>query len=1104
MSNAGSPPSPPSPSSPPPNPARARPGDRARDRKGVIAFMARNGVAANLLMIAMFVSGIVAFGTIVQEVFPDASLDTIQVSVDYPGATPAEIEQAIVQRVEEAVEAIEGVDKITATAREGRGTVNVELDEGIDIARALDEVKSEVDQIQTFPADADEPDIREVTTRSVVLRIALFGDISERSLKETAFALEDQIAALPEVSYVETSSVRDYQIFIDVPQERLRALDLSLPDVARIVGSSSLDQSAGSLDTPSEEVRLRTVGQNYDQTDFEEIIVVSSGDGDLLRLGDIATITDGFEDTDLIARFNDQPVAFVDVYRTADERVLDVADAVKGFLENTYVAPTGVEFAVWNDQSQILADRYELLLRNAGFGLILVLVALTLFLDLRLAFWSAVGIGATFTGAVFVLEAIGSSINMFSLFGFILALGLVVDDAVVVGENIYQERENGRTGVGAAIAGAQRVRTPVIFAVLTSMVSVLPVLATGGVIGKITADVPLVVVAVLGLSLVEALLVLPHHLSHLPAAGAVAGNQITRFFERVQGAVDRRFKAFVEGPLDRALAFSVKAPAVVISAAAALLIVMAALIPAGIIKTSFFPDIEGDVISASVELPAGATVERTARVAEKIRAAGDRVLARYQSDEEREAGAPPYFVEAIYTTVGQRAVGQGGPGGTRTTSSPNLADVQIALMTGSERPVSAREIQDAWREEIGELPEVKSLSITSDDVDFGAAINVQLFETDEAVLDDARLRVMDGIARINGTYDIESDQDAGLREIELRLKREARTLGLTLEDLASQVRAAFFGAEAVRVQRGRQDVRVYVRLPEDERDSIGDVDQLRVRLPQGGFTSLAAVAEASFTEAPATIRRENGRRAVTITAEVNEDAINGTEATRILETDVMPGIIADYPSLQYEFGGEEEERKESFAGLGGAFGLALVVIYALLAIPFRSYTQPLVIMAAIPFGMVGGLFAHLFLGLSLGILSLFGFVSLAGVIINGSLVMIDFFNENIEIGMEEDEAIVDAAKSRFRPIMLTAFTTFLGVAPITFETSRQAQFLIPMAASLGFGVLIGTALLMLVIPALAIVHFRARRAVGKLYRGELDEGERDEAKLDKGEALPAQ
>lgn len=1065
-----------------PDPLYPPPEDRARDRHGIIAFMARNGVASNLLMIAMLVAGVLAFTRIVQEVFPESSLETISVSVTYPGATPAEIEQSVVQRIEEAVEAIEGVDTISSTAAEGQGTVNVELESGVDIAKALDEVKAEVDQIQTFPVEADEPDIRELTTRSVVMRIALFGEVSERALKETAFALEDRIASLPEVSYVETSSVRDYQIFVDVPQDRLRALGLSLPEIARIVGQSSLDSSAGSLETTNEEVRLRTVGQNYEQADFEDIVLVSSAQGDLLRLGDVATITDGFEDTDLIARFNDKPVAFVDVYRTSDERVLDVADAVKTMLAQDYHPPPGIDYAVWNDQSQILADRYELLLRNAAFGLVLVLVALTLFLDLRLAFWSAVGIGATFTGAIFVLDMIGSSINMFSLFGFILALGLVVDDAVVVGENIYAEREGGRTGLGAAIAGTQRVKVPVIFAVLTSMVSVLPVLAVGGAIGKITADVPLVVVAVLGLSLIEALLVLPHHLSNLPAAGVHAGNIVTRFFERVQAAVDVRFKAFVEGPLDTALKFSVKLPFVVISAAVALLIVMLAMLQSGIIKSSFFPDIEGDVVAASVELPAGATIERTALVAEKLRAAADRTLARYASKEENDAGVPPAFVEAIYSSVGSRTI-DAGPGGTRSQDGANIAAIEIALATGSDRPVSAGEIENAWREEIGDLPEVRSLAITSDEVSFGAAINIQLFDSDNAVLEEARKRVMAEVSRINGAFDIESDQDAGLREIELRLKPEARSLGLTLEDVASQVRAAFFGAEALRVQRGRQDVRVYVRLPADERNSIADVDRLRVLVPGGGFTSLAAVADASFTEAPATIRRENGRRAVTITAEVNEQAISSDDANAFIAAEIMPDIMADFPTLQYEFGGAQEERLESFADLGSAFGVALITIYALLAIPFKSYTQPLVIMAAIPFGLVGALFAHFLLGISLGILSLFGVVALAGVIINGSLVMIDFFNENLAKGMNEDEAIVDAAKSRFRPIMLTATTTFLGVAPITFETSKQAQFLIPMSASLGFGVLIGTALLMLVIPSLAILHVRGRRAVGAMIRG---------------------
>ncbi len=1058
--------------SPPEDPSSAP----ARDRKGVIAFMARNGVAANLLMIFLLASGLFAYERIVQEVFAESSLDTISVSVSYPGATPSEIEEGIVQRIEEAVEAVEGVKKITSTAREGQGTVNVELESSADISTALDEVKSEVDQIQTFPAEADEPSIRELTNRQVVLRVAVFGDVGERSLKETAQALEDRIADLDEVSYVQTSSVRDYQIFIDVPQERLRALGLSLPQVSQIVAASSLDSSAGSVDTASEEVRVRTVGQNYTQSDFEDIILISGGEGDLLRLGDVATVSDGFEDADLIARFNDQPVAFVDVYRTSDERVLDVAEAVKTLLDEDYTPPQGIGYAVWNDNSEFLEDRLSLLLRNAAIGLVLVLVSLTLFLDLRLAFWTAAGIGATFTGAIFLLDLVGSSINMFSLFGFILALGLVVDDAVVVGENVYAERESGRSGLGASIAGTQRVTIPVIFAVLTTLASVMPLFSVGGTIGNVVRDIPIVMVAVLALSLVEALLVLPHHLSSLPAAGTVASNAVTRFFERVQNAVDRRFRAFVDGPLDRALRFSVTFPFILLSGAVALLIVMVALLPAGIIKFSFFPDIEGDVVTASVELPAGSNIQSTEAIAKKIEDAGNRVLARYipaGSDQTR-----PDFVEAIFTTIGTRPIDQG-PGGQQQQLGSNIAAVQIALTASGDRDVGAFEIEQAWREELGELPNARSFSITSDELSFGAAVNISIFDSDPEVLDAARQRIMAELAPISGVFDIESDQDAGMREIELRLKPSARTLGVTLQDVAAQVRSGFFGSEAVRVQRGSEDVRVYVRLPEEERNSVADIESFRVAVP-GGFTSLGAIADASFTEALAQIRREDGRRKVTISADVNEDVVTGQEVTDLVEREILPDILADFPTLQYKFGGQQEQQLESFGDLGSAFMLALVVIYALLAIPFKSYTQPMVIMAAIPFGLVGALFGHVMLGISLGLLSIFGIVALSGVIINGSLVMIDFYNEKVARGMNPKEAVVDAAKSRFRPIMLTAVTTFLGVAPITFETSTQAQFLIPMSASLGFGVLIGTALLMLVIPALVVLHSRATARFGRM------------------------
>lgn len=1066
--------------------------DRARDRTGPIAFMARNGVASNLLLLLMLVAGYFSYTTIVQEVFPESSLDAISVSVTYPGATPEEIEESILLKVEEAVEAIEGVDQITSTASEGGGSVVVELELGTDIARALDEVKSEVDQIQTFPDEAEEPDIRELTTRQTVLRIALFGDVNERTLKETAYRLEDAASTLPEISYVETSAVRNYEIYADVPQSRLRALGLSLPQVAQTVGQSSLDSPAGAIETGTEEVRVRTIGQNYDQQDFENILVLTTQDGATLTLGDIADVQDGFEDADLITRFNGEPVAFVDIYRTSDERVLDIAAAAKTLIAEDFDLPTGISYAIWEDQSELLEDRLELLLRNAALGLILVLAALTLFLDLRLAAWTAVGIGATFVGAIFILDWAGSSINMFSLFGFILALGLVVDDAVVVGENVYAERERGRTGIGAAIAGAQRVKIPVFFAVATTVTAFLPLLAVGGVIGKILADIPLVVIAVLSLSLIEALYVLPHHLSTLPDPHHEPGNPVTRFFARVQGWVDERFKSFVDGPLDRALKFVVAMPYLIVASGVALLILFVAMLPGGIIKFSFFPEIEGDIVSATLEMPSGTTVERTAEITERIEAAADRAMARF--DAEPPGDAPdndvgPYFLEAIYTTIGQSQTGQG-PGGPERTLRPNLANVQVSLIPAAEREVSALQIEEAWREELGPVPEARSLSISSSLLGVGEPVNVKLSHPDDATLETASDRLMNELARVSGVFDIESDQDAGQREVELRLKPAARTLGVTLQDVASQVRAAFFGAEAVRVQRGREDVRVYIRLPEEERDSIADIEGYRVRVP-GGEVALSSLADVSFGEAPSVIRREEGHRIATITADVDSDTITGQEVATLLDEQIMPAIIADYPSLAYDFGGEQEEQQESFGDLGSAFLLALVAIYALLAVPFRSYVQPLIIMAAIPFGMIGALIGHLVLGIPLGILSMFGIIALSGVIINGSLVMIDFLNENLDNGMEPDEAMIEAAKSRFRPIMLTAITTFLGVAPITFETSLQAQFLIPMSASLGFGVLFGTALLILLIPALAIIQMRAAAKIQR-WRG------KDRAELDHG------
>lgn len=1061
-----------SPPSGPETPSKA-----VMEQRGVVAFMARNGVAANLLMIFFFIAGIASFGTIVQEVFPENSLDTVQVSVTYPGATPDEVEESIVQKIEEAVEAVDGVKKVTANAREGSGSVSVELELGTDIDRALDDVKAEIDQIQTFPDEAEEPDVRELTTRQSVVRIAIYGDVSETALKEVAYQLEDSLAALDEVSFVDTSSIRDYELSIEVPQNTLQAFGLSLNDISQTVAASSLDSPAGSIDTDTEEVRVRTLGQNYNQQNFEDIVLVSNENGALIRLGQVATIKDGFEDADLLPLYNGKPVAFVEVFRTSDERVLDVAAAVRQYLENDFVdtLPEGVSYAIWSDDSELLNDRLSLLLKNAAIGLLLVLLALTLFLDIRLAMWTAVGIGVTFVGAIYLLELAGSSINMFSLFGFILALGLVVDDAIVVGENIYAQRENGRTGLGASITGARRVTVPVIFAVLTTVAAFSPLFAIGGVIGKLVADVPLVVIAILALSLIECLLILPYHLSHLPAPGTPNRNIVTRFFERVQAKVDRYYQAFVDGPLDRALNFSLRMPFVIVAGAVAILILFASFIPAGIIKVGFFPSVEADVVTASLEMPAGTTIEQTEKIARLIEEGGRKVYAEFEADQDEDEPSP---LRGIFTSVGQSAA-DGGPEPSSGTLSSNLASVQFSFTPGDQRELDAKAFESAWRDEVGPLVEVRSLVFASELISVGAPVNIQLSDPDPATVDAASGQLMAELGKFAGLFDIETDQDEGLQEIQLRLKPAARSLGVTLQDVALQVRAAFFGSEALRVQRGREDVRVYIRLPEAERNSITDVERFRVRVP-GGEVALATLADVSFGEAPSIIRRTDGRRITTITADLDEEVVTGQEIADALNNDIMPRLQADYPQLLYGLGGEQEEQAESFGDLTTAFLFALLAIYALLAIPFKSYVQPLIIMAVIPFGIIGALIGHILLGLQLVILSIFGIIALSGVIVNGSLVMIDFINENLRKGMPIEEAIINGAKSRFRPIMLTSLTTFLGVAPITFETSLQAQFLIPMSASLGFGVLFGAFILQLLIPALALLEHRGKRKVQAL------------------------
>ena len=642
--------------------------------RGPIAYMARNGVAANLLMFFILAAGFFSLGGLVQEVFPEISMDQVIISVPYPGATPDEVEESILRKIEEQIDAVDNIKEIRSTAAEGRGSVTVELQLGSNVARALDDIKARIDRIQTFPTGAERPEVTELTNRQSVIRLVLFGDVGERTLKELAYRTEDALSALPVVSHVETTGIREYEISVEVPLHQLRALGLTLGDIANAIRGGSLDLSAGSIDTRDEEVRIRTTGQNYTQHDFEEIIILSRADGTVVRLGDIAEVRDGFREVDLITRYESRPAAYVEVFRTSDEKVLDIVTAVEEHLEEEVIPalPAGVELEVWNNNGQLFESRLGLLVKNGLIGLALVLLSLTLFLDLRLAFWVAVGIAFSFVGTFAVMSGLGVSINMMTLFAFILAVGIVVDDAVVMGENIFAEREKGWRGVDASIRGTRRITGPVIFAVLTTVVAFCPLFFVPSVMGKLMTMLPIIVISVLLFSLVESLLVLPNHLSHLPRQATRRHPTRDHLIVRIQQGVDRALKSFVRGPLDRSLRVATAQPGLVIATGIALIILSVALVPAGIIRVNFMPTVEADLVTATLEMPEGTPAGRTSEMADFVEASGHRAIARLSPEG---AGS---LLEGVNVTVGQEArqMQPIGSAGSRPESQPRGSGIQ--------------------------------------------------------------------------------------------------------------------------------------------------------------------------------------------------------------------------------------------------------------------------------------------------------------------------------------------------------------------------------------------------------------------------------------------
>ncbi|MXZ12281.1 MAG: efflux RND transporter permease subunit [Gemmatimonadetes bacterium] len=1042
----------------------------AREQRGPIAYMAGNSIAANLLMWAIIAAGLVSLTGLDREAWPTTPFYHIEVSMAYPGATPEEIEESIVVKIEDQVSGLDDVKAVKSVSAPGMASVRIQMDFGTDMVQALNDIESAVNRIQSFPAGADRPSFREMTNRMSMIRLIVYGDVPERSLKELAYQIEDELTALPSVSQVEVSGIRKYEISIEVPLHRLRALGLTLTDIANTIRRSSLDLSAGSINTRESQVRVRTLGQNYDQQDFEEIVLLSGRDGTVLRLGDIAEVRDGFQEADLIIRHQNHPGVFVEIYRADGEQVMDVATTVRQHLANEVIPslPDGVGVTMWNDESQVYEERADLLLKNGILGLLLVLIALSLFLEIRLALWVAVGLAVSGIGALAIMMAFDVAINTISLFSFVLAIGIIVDDAIVVAEYIHYERKRGTPGVTAAIRGVRRIKVPLTFAVLTSVVAFVPLLFIPGGVGEVWRALPIIMIAMLLVSLVESLFVLPNHLSHLHGPEWVPANAFDRFFARLQGRVDALLNRFVQGPLDRALQFVTDQPVVTMSGAVGMLVLSISLLPAGIVPTTLAADVEGDIATVVLEMPDGATAPRTYEVAQELEAAGHRVIERLARG--RPGDAPP-LLTGVTVTVGQGSRLAGGLNPEPTLNpQANIATIEFKLLGAQQREISTGEVVQAWREEVGVLPYVRGITFSGEVFDLGNPVEAVLSHPDPERLARIADSVVDGLRGVGGVYDIRSDHSPGIPEVQLELRPEARTLGLTLHDLAGQARAAFFGAEAVRVQRDREEVRVYVRLPYDERKSITDVEGYLLRTPGGAEVPVMSVASLNPGVSPPAIRRKDGQRVVTVTADVDASVISGDEANDILTNSILADLTALHPDLTYSFGGEQQQQLESLDALYRGFAIAMLLIFALLAIPLRSYTKPFIIMAVIPFGFIGVILGHWVLGVALSAVSFMGIFGLSGVVVNDSLVMIDFIDQELEEGMPAQTAIIEGAKGRFRPIMLTSVTTFLGFTPLILERAIQAQFLIPFAASLGFGILITTAILMMIVPALYAIH----------------------------------
>jgi multidrug efflux pump subunit AcrB len=1030
----------------------------------MIAWFAKNDVAANIMLFVIMISGIyVATTQIPIDLFPEFEQRNVQVSMVLPGASPQETEEGITIKIEEAIQDLEGIRQITSRSQEGSASVTIEVEEGYDVREVLDEVKIRVDGINNFPVDAESLLVQVPQWRRDAIGVVLYGDYDNLTLRRFADNIRDELAAKNEISQVEINNVLPYEISIEIPEWALRKYDVSLEEVASVLRQNSLDVSAGNLKTEGGDIFIRSRGQAYIADDFSQIPVITTQDGTMITLGDMANIRDEFEETPLRTRFNGVPALEIEVFRTGDESIIDVTTAVRNYIEDKQIdMPQGLSLDYWRDRSEPIKARLETLSKSAWQGLLLVVLMLALFLRPSVAFWVCLGIPMSFMGAFLFMPLFDVTLNLMSLFAFILVLGIVVDDAIVTGENVYSHLQRGEDPLNAAIKGTQEVAIPVTFGILTTAAAFLPLAFQTGR-GSWYAAIPYVIIPVLLFSLIESKFILPAHLKHVKARSDKKPNRLSRIQQKIANSLE----VLIEKVYQPLLAQAMRWRYATWMAMFACLLMIIGTIAAGHTKFVFFPRIQSEVATATLVMPAGTAFESTDRIISAMTTHAKDLQEEFRDDDTGES-----VIRNIYSISGGR--------------NSTTGRVQIDLIPPELRTVdvTTREIVNQWRQRVGQVAGAEQLNYRAEIGGWGgSAIDIELKGRDTASLNQVAEALKVQLGQYAAVSDIEDSLSDGKEELQLELKPEARLLGLSLNQVARQVRQAVFGFEVQRVQRGREEVRVMVRYPLEARQSIETLEQMMIRIGPNQEVPLYQVANVAPGLSPDSILRVDRQRTLSVTSDFDKEA--GDLSLVLSEVEEwLAQEMAAYPGSSFEMAGEARDQEESSRGLQvGAIGLA-ILIYILLAIPFKSYSQPLIVMSVIPFGLVGAVMGHWIMGMDLTLLSFMGMLALSGVVVNDSLVLVDYINQKRKEGVALKEAVYNAGGRRFRPVLLTSLTTFAGLMPLLFEKSTQAQFLIPMAISLGFGILFATLITLFIVPVNYLILEDVKAYIGR-YKSDM-------------------